>query len=133
MCYPLLYFLLMMALSFRKFKNRFSEFQNLIYTKNYKSIFDQWNKFKILFINPIFSTFKNFSQWRGFIYLNYKLANKTLKLEYEGSDFSFLIEKENKKTIEDKDNSFFEEVIQFFEDIKDSVNIKTSSFKNILF
>ena len=102
--------------------NRFSEFQSLIYTKNYKRIFDQWNKFKILFINPIFSISDHFSQYRGFIYLNYKLVNKTLKLEYEGSDFSCLIEYENKRTIENKNNSFFNEAKQFFEDIKDSVD-----------
>jgi len=105
--------------------NRFSEFQNLIYNKNYKSIFDQWNKFRILFINPIFSISNHFSTWRGFIFINYPFTNKTLKLNYEGFDFSCEIENKNKETIEDTDDNFIKNVKSFFEDIIDSVNKKT--------
>ncbi len=105
--------------------NRFSEFQNLIYTKNYKSIFDQWNKFRFLFINPIFSISDVFNQYRGFIFINYKLANKTLKLNYEGSYFSCEIENKNRETIDDTEDNFIKKVKNFFEDIIDSVNMET--------
>ena len=102
--------------------NRFSEFQRLIYTKNLKIIFDQWNKFRRLFLNPIFSISNIFTSYRGFIYINYKLTNKTLKLNYEGSYFSCEIENKNRETIEYRDDNFIKKVKIFFEDIIDSVN-----------
>ncbi len=99
--------------------HKFFQFQELIYSRNFRKIFNQWHKFNIIFRKPIFSISTHFSQWRGFIFLQYKIDNKRINLKYEGSDFSCELDKNEKIIVDYNNKNFNRELDLFFESIEE--------------